>query len=176
MTVSRLVRRKGHDQVLHVLAHIADRLPKFEYVIAGEGPARNELEALAIRLGLGSNVRFVGALDDEVLGAYYHFADLFIMLSKATENGVEGFGLTYVEAGASQTAVIGSNHGGAVEAVRHGETGLVIDPSNVGASGERVLELVNDSKQRAKFGEAGQRWAEDHLSPQVIAARLRSLF
>ena len=98
------------------------------------------------------------------------------MLSKATEDGVEGFGLTYVEAGASGTAVVGSNHGGAVEAVRHGETGLVVDPAKLEETGNAVLKLVTDQTRRASFAEAGQRWAEDHLSPGVIAAQLRSLF
>jgi glycosyltransferase involved in cell wall biosynthesis len=171
LTVSRLVDRKGHDQVLRILARAQAQLPDFQYVIAGEGPARADIETRAQALGISDRVRFVGAVSDAELGAYYGYADLFVMLSKRTDSGIEGFGLTYIEAGASGTAVVGANHGGAVEAVRHGETGLIVDPAREADAADALVALAGDAERRAAYGEAGRAWAAQ-LVPKVIAEQL----
>lgn len=172
LTVSRLTERKGHESVLRLLSRVRHVLPHVHYFIVGDGPHRAALEALVHALELTARVTFVGAVPTQELGGYYHFADLFIMLSHASREGVEGFGLTYVEAAVSGTPSIASRHGGAVEAVQDGVTGVTIEPTELEAAAQALVSLVQDQARRERYAQAGRAWAQDALSPARFVQRL----
>jgi phosphatidyl-myo-inositol dimannoside synthase len=172
LTVSRVVERKGHDDVLRLLARIDGQLPPYRYYVVGDGPFRPVLERRAHELGLAERVVFIGSVPTERLGAYFHHADLFIMLSRPARTGFEGFGLAYVEAGLSGTAAVGSCHGGAVEAVRHDETGLIVDPDNAERAAKDLLALAWDADRRRRYAGAARAWAMRELDPMRFAKEL----
>lgn len=172
LTVSRLTERKGHAQVLRMLARVRAQLPPMRYYIVGEGPHRPVLERLVAGLELGTIVRFVGAVPTESLGAWYHFADLFVMLSTAAREGIEGFGLTYIEAALSGTASLASRHGGVVDAVQHDITGYTVDVEARAETDAAFVALVRDESRRRRYADAGRRWAEAELAPERFAERL----
>lgn len=174
LTVSRLTRRKGHDIVLEMLARLRDRLPPFRYAIVGEGPERGKIQGLAENLGLSERVHFAGAVDDAALGAYYRHADIFIMLSRKSPEGIEGFGLTYVEASASGTPAVGSDHGGCVEAVRHGVSGLSLPLDDLPAADAALLDLARDEAKRRRMGEDGRRWVREAFSGEAMYHAFRA--
>ena len=115
---------------------------------------------------------FTGRVPTSELGAYYHHADLFVMLSRRAADGIEGFGLTYVEAGLSGTTSVASDRDGAAEAVRHGITGVTANPDRVDECAEAILTLALDPELRSRYAIAAGRWAEQHLSPRAFADRL----
>ena len=172
LTVSRVVERKGHDDVLRLLARIDGQLPPYRYYVVGDGPFRPVLERLAHELGLAERVVFTGSVPTERLGAYFHHADLFVMLSRPARTGFEGFGLAYVEAGLSGTAAVGSCHGGAVEAVRHDVTGLIVDPNNAERAAKDLLALAWDADRRRRYAGAARAWAMRELDPMRFAKEL----
>ena len=172
LTVSRVVERKGHDDVLRLLARIDGQLPPYRYYVVGDGPFRPVLERRAHELGLAERVVFTGSVPTERLGAYFHHADLFVMLSRPARTGFEGFGLAYVEAGLSGTAAVGSCHGGAVEAVRHDETGLIVDPDNAERAAKDLLALAWDADRRQRYAGAARAWAMRELDPMRFAKEL----
>jgi phosphatidylinositol alpha-1,6-mannosyltransferase len=172
LTVARLVPRKGHDAVIRALALARDRLGGFRYYIVGDGPARSDLEQLARAQGLGDRVVFTGRVPTAELGAYYHHADLFAMLSRRAQDGIEGFGLTYVEAGLSGTPSVASNRDGAAEAVRHGVTGVTVDPERPAECAAAIVSLARNPDRRQRLAAAARRWAEQRLSPRAFVDRL----
>jgi phosphatidyl-myo-inositol dimannoside synthase len=172
LTVSRVVERKGHDDVLRLLARIDGQLPPYRYYVAGDGPFRPVLERRAHELGLAERVVFTGSVPTERLGAYFHHADLFVMLSRPARTGFEGFGLAYVEAGLSGTAAVGSSHGGAVEAVRHDVTGLIVDPDDAERAAKDLLALAWDADRRRRYAGAARAWAMRELDPMRFAKEL----
>jgi phosphatidylinositol alpha-1,6-mannosyltransferase len=172
LTVSRLVERKGHDRVMRLLARIDARMPPYRYYIAGDGPRRAALEQLARQLGLAARVVFTGGIPTEQLGAYYHHADLFVMLSQPARAGFEGFGLTYVEAGLSGTAAVGSVHDGAIEAVQHDVTGWSLDADQEERAAAELLALVRDAGRRRRYAEAALAWASRELDPARFVREL----
>jgi len=172
LTVARVVPRKGHDLVLRALARIRERLPLFRYYVVGDGPARGGLERLARELGLGDRVVFAGRVPTAELGAYYHHADLFVMLSRPAADGIEGFGLTYVEAGLSGITSVASDRDGAAEAVRHGVTGITVDPERVGDCAAAILSLALDPERRSRYAAAAREWAARELTPRAFVDRL----
>lgn len=165
LTVSRIVERKGHDHVLRLLAHLDRQLPPYRYYVVGNGPHRAALTQLAHQLGLSHRVVFTGNVPTEQLGAYFHHADLFVMLPQPADAGFEGFGLTYVEAGLSGTAAVGSECDGAVEAVQHDQTGWILRTDQTARAAEELLALVRDGARRRRYADAARAWATRELDP-----------
>ena len=173
LTVSRLAPRKGHDRVAEILARLRPRLPPFVWCVVGDGPSREAIERSAVSRGIRDSVVFAGRVPDWELGAYYRHADLFVMLSKRAADGVEGFGLSFIEAGMSGTAAVGSDHGGVVEAVLDGITGMTVGGDLAEAS-ERILALVQDPERRRLYASVSARRARRELTPDAFARALLS--
>ncbi|MCS7173083.1 MAG: glycosyltransferase family 4 protein [Armatimonadetes bacterium] len=160
LTVGRLVERKGHDLVIRAIAALREE--PVRYVIAGAGPEERRLRELAQALHVGDRVVFTGYVPDEELPGLYAACDVFVMPSRALEvrDGVEGFGTTFLEAGACGKPVIGGRSGGVAEAVEEGVTGLLVDPQDAEALAEALRRLLRDPELRRRMGEAGRARAE----------------
>ncbi len=81
------------------------------------------------------------------------------MTSRSLPKSVEGFGISYLEAGFHGKPVVGYRSGGAVEAVVDGETGLLVNEGDVTALADAFRRLLVDSALRQRLGEGGRRHA-----------------
>ncbi len=156
VTLSRLVPRKGIDTTLEALPAIVRAVPDMIYLVAGSGPDRARLTALAERLGVLPWVRFLGMVPDAEVPPLLTMADLFVMPAREERPDVEGFGLVFLEANACGTAVIGSTSGGISDAVLDGETGLLVPPEAPGPLADAAIRLLNDAALRRRLGETGR--------------------
>jgi phosphatidylinositol alpha-1,6-mannosyltransferase len=162
LTVGRLVPRKGVDMLLAALAVVAARHPDVVLVIAGEGPDRERLDSEARRLGLEDRVRFLGSVSEEELPDLYAAADLFVLPAREDGVEVEGFGIVFSEAAASGLAVIAGDSAGVGDAVRHGETGILVPPSDPQAIAGAIMELLEGDDRRRSMGAAGRQAVMDY--------------
>lgn len=159
LTVARLVKRKGIDLVLEALRKIND--PSIVYVIVGDGPEREALEAKYQSIKV-SKCQFIGVVSDDELAAWYDACDVFIMTPRKIGPDVEGFGLVYLEANAFGKPVIGSRTGGVSEAVidpstSSGQaTGLLVDEGDVDGIASAIVRFMSDDALRKKLGEQGR--------------------
>lgn len=176
ITVARLQDRyKGHDVVLRAMALIVERVPDARYVIVGDGPLRPSLERLAVELGVGHRVHFAGAVSDEEHDAWLRSAQLFVMPSRLPASGAgEGFGIVYLEAAARGLPVIAGAVAGALDAVRDGETGLLVDPTDHVAVADAACELLLDPGRAGQLGSQGCAHAQRFAWP-LVAARVQDL-
>ncbi|HJS29264.1 MAG TPA: glycosyltransferase family 4 protein, partial [Anaerolineales bacterium] len=174
LTVSRLVSRKGIDTVLHALPALLEEFPGLRYCIGGQGSERDSLEALARQLGVREAVDFLGFVPEEALPDLYRSASIFVMPTReeVEEASVEGFGIVYLEASASGLPVVAASSGGAVEAVRHGETGLLIPPDDPAQLREALGRLLRDPELRHRMGRNGRRWVEEEMNWDRAARQL----
>lgn len=175
--VSRLVRRKGQDVLVRAWPQVRSRFPDAALLLVGDGPDRKRLHALVERVGVGG-VHFVGGVDWLELPSYYAACDVFAMPCRTRRGGmdVEGLGMVYLEAAACARPVIAGTSGGAPEAVRHGETGLVVgDPRSPTSVASSILELLGDRARAAAMGRAGRSWVEAEWSWDALATRWREL-
>jgi glycosyltransferase involved in cell wall biosynthesis len=124
LSVRRLVPRMGLDVLLRAWSDLMVDRDNAVLLIAGDGPARNELEALARDLGIADSVRFLGRVSEDVLLRAYQSADVCVVPSVA----LEGFGLVVLEALACGTPVIGTDVGGIPEALG-GLDGTLVVPA-----------------------------------------------
>jgi glycosyltransferase involved in cell wall biosynthesis len=140
LTVSRLAgvgRYKGYDRILEALPQIREVIPDVHYILAGKGDDRPRIEQLITQLQLQDCVTLAGFVPDEELGDYYNLCDVFAMPSKR-----EGFGIVYIEALACGKPVLGGNRDGAIDALCHGELGVLVDPDDTHAIAKALIEIL----------------------------------
>lgn len=175
LTVSRLEWHKGIDTVIRAFARVRERVPGARYAVAGTGDRRPQLEALARSAGVADAVRFLGFVPDDDLPALYNAVDLYAGVSRYHELLVEGFGISLVEASASGLAVLGGRTGGVPEAVRDGETGVLVDADEAGAVADGLVRLLGDEALRHRLGAAGRRAVETYYNWDRVTADLRRI-
>jgi phosphatidylinositol alpha-1,6-mannosyltransferase len=175
LTVGRLVPRKGQDRVLRALAAIAAKVPRFKYIIVGQGPEEAALVKLAAGLNLQDRVVFAGLVTDESLNRYYNLADIFVMPNRDVAGDVEGFGMVFLEANAAGKPVIAGRSGGAIEAVDHGKTGFLVDPGDDGELRDALQTLLSNHECRQSMGAAGLHRVRSEFDWDSRAARLREI-
>jgi phosphatidylinositol alpha-1,6-mannosyltransferase len=175
--VSRLVPRKGQDMLIRAWPLVLRRVPGAALVLVGGGPARAALEREVARQRLGGSVFFTGSVPWSALPAHYDMADVFAMPCRSRYGGidVEGLGIVYLEASATGLPVVAGSSGGAPDAVREGETGLVVDGTSVEEIAEAVAGLLSDPARARAMGERGRAWIEEEWRWDLVAARFSGL-
>ena len=179
-TVCRLVPRKGIDTTIEAVATLRERVPGLRYAIGGSGPDRERLEAKVNALGLGDTVVFLGRVPDAAMADCMTAADVFCMPARSESPDVEGFGLVFLEAGACETAVIGARAGGVPDAIVHGETGLLVEPSDVSGLADALHTLLTEPETRTQMGRRARARIEaqctwDHVADGLMQAMQASL-
>lgn len=173
VTVARLVPHKGVDVTLHALASLAAAHPDLGYVVIGSGSQLSALQALAVELGLADRVRFLTDVGDDELPALYNAAQVYVGVSRQTGLDVEGFGIALLEASASGLPVVAGRSGGMADAVRDGETGVLVnseDPREVAAAIERLLA---DPVLARRLGDGGRAAVIHHFNWERVIADLQ---
>jgi phosphatidylinositol alpha-1,6-mannosyltransferase len=157
LSVSRLVARKGIDDVIDAIAELRHQGVFVRYLVAGDGPERKKLERKVAKLELQDRVRFAGAVPHGELPAVFAAGDAFVLVPKSIGPDVEGFGIVYLEANLVGRPVIGSRSGGVPDAVIHEKTGLLVDAEDRGQLVHAVRRLMGDRDLRRRLGEQGRR-------------------
>src|SRR5256886_6096459 len=168
---SRLDTHKGIDPAIRALPAVRAAFPTVRYAVAGVGSRRPEFERLVATLGLGDAVRFLGFVADDELPALYNAADLYVGASRRYDLLAEGFGIALVEASACGLAVVAGNSSGVPDAVRDGETGLLVDPDDPAAVTAGGTPPPGGPAPRRRPGGAGRpaREAPHHQGPRLGA-------
>jgi phosphatidylinositol alpha-1,6-mannosyltransferase len=167
--VSRLVPRKGQDVLIRSMRAIQRRVPEAGLLIVGSGPYEAKLRTLAERAPTRS-VSFVGEVTEEDLPRYYAAGDVFAMPCRTRMAGleVEGWGNVFIEAAACGRPVVVGDSGGSREALVHGETGLLVDGSDIEGVAEALATLLEDPAYASRLGKTGRARVErEHTWPRV---------
>ena len=169
LTVARLEWHKGIDTVIRALPAIRALHPGVRYAVAGVGPRGDELARIAGQAGVHHAVRFLGFVPDADLPALYNAAVLYLGVSRYHELLAEGFGISLVEAQASGVAVVGGKSGGVADAVRDGESGVLVDPESQAAVAATVNRLLSDEPLRRRMGAAGRKAVETYFNWERVS-------
>ncbi|WP_179956887.1 glycosyltransferase family 4 protein [Amycolatopsis anabasis] len=175
--VSRLVPRKGQDQLVRAFPALRERIPDAALLLVGGGPYRKRLTELVGELELERDVVITGSVPWSELPAHYAAGDVFAMPARTRGKGldVEGLGLVYLEASATGLPVVAGRSGGAPETVLDEVTGHVVDGRDLGQLTETLAALLADPVRARRMGEAGRAWVADHWRWDRFAARLSGL-
>jgi len=164
VTIARLVPRKGIDTAIHAVAELTRDRPELTYLVIGEGPDRARLESLVTSTGLHGRVHLLGELPAGGLRRVLRAADLFVLDSREETQArdVEGFGLVLLEAQASGVPVIAARSGGMPDALREGETGLLVPQDDPHALARAMRQLLDDPRRLERMGRSARAFALAH--------------
>ncbi len=154
--VGRLSREKGHQHFFNAVAPVCREWPSVRCVIVGDGPLRKSLSAEVDRLGIRSQVMFMGFRRD--IAGMYSLMDMVVLPSLG-----EGLPVTLLEAMALGKPTVASSVGGVPEVIQDGCQGLVVPPGEPGSLRAAMERILTDRELRGRLG-------------QSAAARVRSEF
>jgi glycosyltransferase involved in cell wall biosynthesis len=166
--VGRLVRWKGAQYLIEALPSLNQKGLRTRAVIAGDGPYRSALEALAIRLNVSEQVLFLGNLPNQTLPDYYAVSDVVVGTSFANET----FGIALCEAAACERPIVASAFGGFKEVVQDGKTGLLYRPQDSTDLAEKLETLLRDPELRQKMGQVGRAFVKANFTWDCVAERV----
>lgn len=175
--VSRLVERKGQDALIRTLEAVRAAVSGTRLLIVGSGPYEPELRALVAERGVDEHVVFTGEVPYDELAAHFHVGDVFATPCRHRKMGleVEALGAVFLQASAVGRPAIGGRVGGVGDAIRDGETGLLVDPHDDAAIADALIKLLGDPVLAKKMGDAGAAWVHRDLTWDAIAERLKGL-
>jgi glycosyltransferase involved in cell wall biosynthesis len=167
--IGRLMRQKGYDILLSALAIAAPQMRyRWELVICGNGPLRDELEDQAYKLGLAERVRFVGYVDNPY--PILQSSDVFVHPARW-----EGFGLVIGEALALGVPVVAAAcPGGPREILGGGDFGILVPPEDSRALAAALLRVSEDEELRRDLSERGEERVLEY-TPERIAEQALEL-
>ena len=149
ISVGRMVKRKGYDNLLKALAEINDN--KVKLIIIGEGPEKETLLQIIKDENLGNRVLLPGFVTEDVKFQYLKCADLYVLSSVH-----EGFGIVLQEAMQVGLPILATNYGGQTDIIEDRINGLLVEGNSVDA-------LVNGIKQMLENKELMARCSQENL-------------
>lgn len=169
VAVASLRPVKNHPLLLRAFARATSGHPGARLFVAGDGPERPALEALAAELGVSARAHYAGLREDVPL--LYRAADVAVLGSVS-----EALPVSLIEAGACATPVVATRVGSVPDVVEDGVTGWVVDSGDEAAFASRLEDLLEDSARREAFGAAARRRVEACFDERVMLDAFVDLF
>lgn len=165
LTTARLHAQKGHKYLIEAAA----KVPEAMFLLAGDGPLRAALETQVRMLGLTDRVVFLGHRDD--IADLLAVSDLFVLPSL-----FEGYPLAVMEAAAARKPIIATRIGGTDEAIRSGDTGLLVPPADSGALAEAIRTVLADTTLAVRLADAAKAHALREFSAETMCRRTLDVY
>ena len=165
----RLAAEKGLSALLLALKQVTNTRANVHLLLAGDGEEQKELVALAHDLDIESHLTFLGRCDS--VQAYLKAADIFILPSLT-----EGISNSLLEAMASGLPCIASNVGGSVDALEHGECGVLISPNQSSQIADAILYLASNQMEMKRLGLRARQRAVEKYELAVVGEQYFRLY
>jgi glycosyltransferase involved in cell wall biosynthesis len=159
VTFSRLVKSKRIDLMLRAIAMMDPSVRETAaFVVGGDGPERARLEREARRLGLERSVIFTGVIPHRDVVYFLKASDVF-----AATNELTNMSLPPCEAILCGVPVVAFDVSGTAEAIRDGETGLLVKNGDVAGFARKLETIVSDEALRKRLGERATEFGRTHF-------------
>jgi glycosyltransferase involved in cell wall biosynthesis len=164
--LGRLLPEKGLDLVFRACVKLIGR---WGIIVVGTGPAQEELEGLAERLGIAGRVTWLGALPRQRVDEVWPLLDCVVLPSRTAPHWIEGMPRAAIEAMANGVPVIASTAGALPETV--GQAGLVVPEEDVEAIAEALQRLHDVPAERERLAAEGRRRVLSEYTDSAIAEK-----
>jgi len=151
LCVGRLTRNKGQHILIEACARLKAQTVDFHLTFVGDGEDRTALTALAAKLGLETEIAFVGAMGREEVKTYYEKADIFVLPSFA-----EGVPVVLMEAMAMDIPVISTCITGIPELIESGVSGILTTPGDAEMLAKAIRAVMENPELRRQLGQKGR--------------------
>jgi glycosyltransferase involved in cell wall biosynthesis len=167
--VARLAPQKGVAEFVCAARRIGSAWPDAHFVLAGDGPLRDDLHGLRAELGLEGRLHLLGEVESarDLIGA------LEVLAVASTS---EGSSVVAMEAMALSRPVVATAVGGVPEVVLDGETGLLVKPGDPDDLAAAIDTLLRDRERAADMGERGRRRAAAEFDVRRMVERTKAVY
>ena len=167
--VARLDPIKDHESLITAFATVRREQPRAVLVLVGDGPHRAALERCVRDAGVADSVRFAGWRSNAI--NLHQWFDVSTLASVA-----EGFPNAVIEAMAAGVPVVATDVGAVRDAVRDGETGLLVPARDPGALAAALSRMVSDDALRLRLARAGRTVAETRYRRATVVPLVGALW
>jgi glycosyltransferase involved in cell wall biosynthesis len=174
---SRITPRKGHDTFVEAASLVHRHVPNSRFFVAGGcldvyEPFRRQVAARADDLGLNGNLVWAGQLPYVALARLLATYDVLVLPSSEPE----GLGFVLLEAMACGKPVVATAHGGPLDVVIDGVTGLLVPPDDPPAMAAAIERLLSSAEMRREMGTAGKSRLQEHFTLDKEVDRLMTVY
>lgn len=175
LSVGRLSRRKGFDQVIQALPALIQTGLDIQYVLIGIGEDYDYLFDLARKHGVADRVHLLGHVSPDDLPRWYNACDVFIMPNREINGDTEGFGMVFIEAAACGKPAIAGQAGGTGAAVVDGVTGFRVDGTDTAAVIFALQRTLENTQYAQQMGNRALARAIKQFDWSVVAEKTHQL-
>lgn len=176
MAMGRLVYKKGFSTFLRAAPLVLARHPDTLFLVAGDGPLRGELEALAEALGVAGQVWFAGQVPWSETPEYLAMTEVFAVPSILDEAGnLDGLPNVVLESLATGCPIVASRVAGIPEVVHDDQNGLLVPPKDERALADAICRLLGDPELRQRLSRAARASVVDSLSWTYVGDRIAGI-
>lgn len=155
--VGRIDPEKSLDILIKAVPAVVAKVPDVQFVIVGDGSAKNKLQDLAEDLDVAQNVNFTGKVVGEELPKIYQAGDVFAITSTTETQSI-----VLMEAMASGLPAIAVHAGAVTELVKNGKNGFLCVPNDTDAVAKRIIEILSDDSLKKKMGKMSTQLIKKH--------------
>ena len=170
ITIARLEKRKNHIKIIYAINDLLKEYNNLLYLIAGDGPEKKRLSKIINKLNLDRNVKLLGKVNEKEKASLFNISDLHIMptIDHKYSHSIEGFGISYIEAGMFGVPSISSGIGGTKESVINNKTGIICDPNKIFSIKNSIKKILNDQKNYKKISVNAKNFSKRFIWDNVI--------
>jgi glycosyltransferase involved in cell wall biosynthesis len=170
LCVAELQEYKAIDVLLRAAAPLLTSDRSLTLVLAGDGPLRADLEALASTLGIRRQTMFLGTQGAPEIARLLHGCETMVLPSR-----MEPFGIALIEAMACKAPVVATKVGGIPEIVEHETSGILVEPENPEALTAGLCRVLTDQNLRKRIVANGysrvmERFCSTHNGAAYLSA------
>jgi len=172
-TVGRLSEEKGHINLVNAAKNILQKCPKLVFLMVGDGPMRQHLEAQARQLAERIQAKsgngkppFIFAGVRRNMPDIYGSMDIFVLASLT-----EGLPMALLEAMAAKRPVVATEVGAVPRVIEDGRSGLLVPPDNADALAEAIIRLLTDPQEAHDLAQRGHERVKKEFSSKTMARR-----
>ena len=153
LTVSRLVKEKGHTYLIQAAKVVCSQFPNAKFLIVGWGPLKEKLEEEVRALGLEGKVIVAGKRD---IADVLPLADMYVEPALSVDIGIAS-----MEAMRAGLPIVSTDVGEMPVFVKDRENGFLVPPGDSGALAEKILVILKSDALRKKMGEKSRERVKD---------------
>ena len=159
--IKSLESHYGIDYLIRAFRDVKIKYPdkNLRLIIVGQGSKLTEYKKLVSELDLSEDVLFTGKISQDEVPSMHNRIDLFVCPSLN-----ESFGVSVLESSSCEVPVIVTNVGGLKEVVIDKETGLMVNPQNVGEIVNAISYFLDNPSMISQFGKQGRKFVEDNYN------------
>ena len=175
LTIARLEKRKNHKKIIYAINELIKDFKNLLYLIAGDGPEMKKIRKLINKLNLKKNVKILGKVNERDKAFLFKISDLHVMptIQDKRSISIEGFGISYIEAGMHGIPSISSGLGGTKESVIDGKTGIICNPNNVSSIKDSIRKVLINKTMYKKLSINSKNFSKKFLWKNTIRNYLK---